>query len=182
MTAQVTLLLSTLKENNWEQQAGVIRQVGCPFKPLWLFILSFSRNANRVVLQLLESNSMEVFHKFFRRLVTSHAHTIFSPISKQPDNPSSYRLLAQHVKEIANSPEDSKAKFADCITSSDNDPFRDFDLHVFMRHFDLDGLERTILALGFASSPRVDLSSKGKQLIICIRSLSINIANTRISV
>lgn len=103
---------------------------------------------------------MEVYHKFLRRLVTSHANTIFSPISKPPDNPSEYRLLVQHVKELASSPEDSQTKFADCISSSDNGVFRDFDLTVFMRHFDLDGLERTILSLGFKSSTRAELRSK----------------------
>lgn len=105
---------------------------------------------------------MEVYHKFFRRLVSSHAHTIFSPISKPPDNQSTYRLLVQHIKEASNSPEDSKAKFADCISTSDNDVFRDFDLATFMKHFDLDGLERSILALGFKNCPKQDLRTKGK--------------------
>ncbi|KAF8460372.1 CCR4-Not complex component, Not1-domain-containing protein [Kalaharituber pfeilii] len=105
---------------------------------------------------------MEVFHKFFRRLVTGHAPTIFSAISKPPENPSSYRLLVQHVKEIANSPEDSKTKFADCISSSESDAFRDFDLAVFMKHFDLDALEKSILALGFKSCAKLDLRAKGK--------------------
>lgn len=104
---------------------------------------------------------MEVYHKFLRRLVTSHANTIFSAISKQPENPSEYRLLCQHVKTLSNSPEDAKSKFADCISSSDNALFRDFDLAVFMRHFDLDGLERSILALGFKSSPKAELRTKG---------------------
>lgn len=104
---------------------------------------------------------MEVHHKFFRRLVTSHANTVFSPISKQSENLSEYRLLVQSVKELANSPEESKAKFADCISSSDNGVFRDFDLAVFMRHFDLDGLERSILALGLKTSVKAELRSKG---------------------
>jgi len=105
---------------------------------------------------------MEVYHKFFRRLVASHSNTIFSPISKQPDNPSEYRLLIQHVKALANSPEEAKVKFADCIGSLDNQIFHDFDLSVFMRHFDLDGLERSILALGFESSAKPELQSKGE--------------------
>ena len=105
---------------------------------------------------------MEVYHKFLRRLVTSHANTIFSPISKQPDNPSEYRLLIQDVKELANSPENAGAKFADCIGSSDNQVFRDFDLAIFMKHFDLDGLERSILALGFNSSAKPELRSQGE--------------------
>ena len=104
---------------------------------------------------------MEVYHKFIRRLVSSHANTIFSPISKPPDPQSTYRVLVQHIKTLANSPETARSKFADCISASDNDVFRDFDLAMFMRHFDLDALERSILALGFKSSSKADLRSKG---------------------
>lgn len=140
VTAQLSLLLSTLKENNYEQQAAVIRT-------------------------LLESNSMEVYHKFIRRLVSSHAQTIFSPIGKPPDPQSSYRILNQHIKALANSPESARTKFAECISASDNDVFRDFDLATFMRHFDLDALERSILALGFKSSNKADLRSKAHDIL-----------------
>lgn len=103
----------------------------------------------------------DVYHKFLRRQISSHSSTIFSPISKPPDNPATYKLLVESVKEVANSPQDSKQKFADCISGTDNDVFRDFDLAAFMRHFELDGLERSILALGFKSSVKPDLRSKG---------------------
>ncbi|KAI5811611.1 CCR4-Not complex component, Not1-domain-containing protein [Peziza echinospora] len=108
---------------------------------------------------------MEVYHKFIRRLVSQHANTIFSPISKPPDPQSSYRVLIQHIKTLANSPETARPKFADCISASDNDVFRDFDLAMFMRHFDLDALERSILALGFKSSSKADLRSKAHDIL-----------------
>lgn len=75
---------------------------------------------------------------------------------KPPDS-GSYRHLAETVKELANDPQNAKAKFADCVSQYD----KEFDLQTFMRHFELDGLERSILALGFKTSPRQELRSKG---------------------
>ena len=75
---------------------------------------------------------------------------------KPPDS-ASYRLLADVVKELANSPQTAKAKFADCVAQYD----KEFDLQGFMRHFELDGLERSILALGFKTSPKPELRQKG---------------------
>jgi CCR4-NOT transcription complex subunit 1 len=76
---------------------------------------------------------------------------------KPPDSPT-YRLLADVVKELANSPQTAKQKFADCIAQYD----KDFDLQAFMRHFELDGYERSVLALGFKTSPKPELRQKGR--------------------
>lgn len=82
-------------------------------------------------------------------------------MSGQLDNPAIYHVLQQFVKEYANSPQDARTKFADAINSYD----KDFDLAVFISHCDLDALEKSILALGFKTSPKGVLRSKGRRSV-----------------
>ncbi|RPA83679.1 Not1-domain-containing protein [Ascobolus immersus RN42] len=135
--AQVFLLLSTLKEGDkWEQNVLQIKQ-------------------------LVDQNpSTEVWHKYLHRLIASNSSTIFSQMPKPPDSPT-YRLLADLVKELPTSPQTAKAKFADCIAQWD----KDFDLQTFMRHFELDGYERSVLALGFKTSPKPELRRQAHEII-----------------
>ncbi|KAI9825613.1 MAG: hypothetical protein M1832_000957 [Thelocarpon impressellum] len=138
--AQVFLLLSTIKEDKdktkWETQADQIRK-------------------------LVHSNGMEVFSKYFRRLLVGNAPQIFAGINRPVENAGNYPLLAIEVRKVSQDPEQAR-KIADAIAVPDGDLFRDFDLSTFMEHFKLDPLEKTILALGFKTTTRSDLRTKGK--------------------
>lgn len=103
---------------------------------------------------------MEVYQKFFSRLVVSNASTIFPGLNRPIGNPGNYQLLVAEVKKVA---EDDKqaSKIAEAIETASEDIFRDFDLATFMEHFKLDALEKTILALAFKTGSRTDLKNKG---------------------
>lgn len=113
---------------------------------------------------------MEVYTKLIRRLITGNAPAIFPQINRQIENPSNYRLLVEEIQKAAEST-DLARNIAEAIAGNDNDLFKDFDLDGFMRHFDLDALGRSVLALGFKQSPKQDLRTKGKEIQNTSRSL-----------
>ncbi|KAI9792032.1 MAG: hypothetical protein M1833_001282 [Piccolia ochrophora] len=141
--AQVFLLLSSIKEDKdntkWESQADQIRK-------------------------LIDSNSMDVFSKYFRRLLVGNAPQIFPGINRAVENPGNYPLLVGEVRKVSEDPEQAR-KIAETIDTSDGDLFRDFDLSTFMEHFKLDPLEKTVLALGFKSAARADLRTKADAIL-----------------
>ena len=101
---------------------------------------------------------MEVFQKYFSRLVTGSANTIFG-LSRTPANPGNYALLCLEIEKIGTDIEQAR-RIAEAIEAGNEDIFRDFDLSTFMQHFHLDALEKTILALAFKIGSRPDLRSK----------------------
>ncbi|KAI9844771.1 MAG: hypothetical protein M1837_005304 [Sclerophora amabilis] len=141
--AQVFLLLSTIKEDKdktkWDSQADQIRK-------------------------LVESNGMEVFSKYFKRLVVGNAPQIFPGINRPVENAANYPLLLGEVRK-ATRDLDHARKIAETIDSSDGDLFRDFDLSTFMEHFKLDALEKTMLALPFKTAARADLRTKADAIL-----------------
>lgn len=104
---------------------------------------------------------MEVFQKFFSRLVAGNASTIFPGVNRPVANPGNYELLKEEVHKVAQDV-DQAGKIAESIESANDDIFRDFDLSTFMQHFKLDALEKTILALAFKTGSRSDLKTKCK--------------------
>ena len=103
---------------------------------------------------------MEVYQKFFSRLVVGNAPQIFPGISRPVANPGNYHLLVAELKKVAEDVNQA-GKIADAIETANEDIFRDFDLSTFMEHFKLDALEKTILALAFKTGTRSDLKTKG---------------------
>lgn len=103
---------------------------------------------------------MEVFSKYFTRLVAGNAPQIFPGLHRPVANPGNYHILAEEMKKIAHDA-DQATKIAESIETGTEDIFRDFDLSTFMEHFKLDALEKTLLALAFKLSNRSDLKSKG---------------------
>ncbi|KAL3420789.1 CCR4-NOT transcription complex subunit [Phlyctema vagabunda] len=142
--AQVYLLLSTIKEDKdrtkWEQQAEQIRK-------------------------LIDENGMEVFQKYFSRLVVANASHIFS-LNRQPSNGplANYQILVSEIAKISHDV-DQAGKIAESIETANEDLFRDFDLSTFMEHFKLDALEKTILALAFKTGSRSDLKTKADAIL-----------------
>lgn len=103
---------------------------------------------------------MEVFQKYFSRLVVGNAPQIFPGLNRSVANPGNYQILVKEVHEISHN-EDQAGKIAESILGSNEDLFRDFDLSTFMEHFKLDALEKTILALAFKAASKSDLNTKG---------------------
>lgn len=104
---------------------------------------------------------MEVFSKYFTRLVVGNAPQIFPGLNRPVSNAGNYHILVAEMRKIAHDAEQA-TKIAESIESGTEDIFRDFDLSTFMEHFKLDALEKTILALAFKLGSRADLKTKGK--------------------
>lgn len=103
---------------------------------------------------------MEVFSKYFTRLVAGNAPQIFPGLNRPVANPGNYHILVGEMRKIAHDV-DQATKIAESIETGTEDIFRDFDLSTFMEHFKLDALEKTLLALAFKLGSRSDLKTKG---------------------
>ncbi|KAE9377063.1 Not1-domain-containing protein [Stipitochalara longipes BDJ] len=143
VVAQVYLLLSTIKEDKdrtkWEQQAEQLRK-------------------------LIDEHGMEVFQKYFSRLVVGNAPQIFPGLNRSVANPGNYQILVSEVRKVSHDV-DQAGKIAESIETANEEVFRDFDLSTFMEHFKLDALEKTILALAFKTSSRSDLKTKADAIL-----------------
>ena len=106
---------------------------------------------------------MEVFQKYFSRLVVGNAGQIFPGLNRPIANTANYQILVSEVHKISQDVEQAE-KIAESIETANEDIFRDFDLSTFMEHFKMDALEKTILALAFKTTSRGDLKSKGERL------------------
>lgn len=104
---------------------------------------------------------MEVFAKYFRRLLSGNAPQIFPGINKVVENAGNYPLLVQEVHKVSQDPDQSQ-KIAETIDASDGDIFRDFDLSTFLEHFKLDPITKVALTLAFKNVSKADLRTKGK--------------------
>lgn len=104
---------------------------------------------------------MEVFSRYFRRLLAGNSPQIFPGINRNVEIPGNYQLLVQEMEKITLDPEQAH-KIAEIIDTSEGDIFRDFDLSTFMEHFRLDPLAKTLLASAFLHVSKQDLQTKGK--------------------
>ncbi|KKY26736.1 putative ccr4-not transcription complex subunit [Phaeomoniella chlamydospora] len=101
---------------------------------------------------------MDVFSKYFRRLVSGNAAQIF-PGSKNDGNSGSYQLLVDEMNKILRDPAQA-SKIVEAIETADGDIFRDFDLTTFIEHFHQDPIVDGVVALAFTQSSRADLRHK----------------------
>ncbi|KAF2843090.1 Not1-domain-containing protein [Patellaria atrata CBS 101060] len=140
--AQVFLLLSSMKEDKdkmkWDGQADQIRK-------------------------LIDSNGMEVFSKYFRRLLQSNAAQIFGT-SRSAESTGNYQMLVGEMQKITQNPEQAY-KIAESIDTPEGDLFRDFDLSAFMEHFKLDSVAKATLALACKSASKSDLRTKADAIL-----------------
>ncbi|KAI6083663.1 Not1-domain-containing protein [Hypoxylon rubiginosum] len=143
VVAQVYLLLSTIKEDKdrakWELQLDQLKK-------------------------LLDDHGMEVFSRYFTRLVAGNAPQIFPGINRPVANPGNYSILVGEMGKISHDL-DQASRIAESIETANEDIFRDFDLSTFMEHFKLDALEKTILALAFKFGSRQDLKTKADAIL-----------------
>ncbi|KAI9929149.1 hypothetical protein MW887_001553 [Aspergillus wentii] len=141
--AQVFLLLDSITEKEgrekWETKAAQIHK-------------------------LVESNGMEVFSKYFRRLLTGNAPQIFPGVNKSVENAGNYPLLVQEMHKVFQDMDQSQ-KIAETVDTSEGDIFRDFDLSTFLDHFKLDPLAKVALALAFKMANKSDLRAKADAIL-----------------
>src|SRR5438034_728208 len=104
---------------------------------------------------------MEVFSKYFRRLVSGNAPQIFPGIGKVVENAGNYPLLVQEMQKVSQDI-DQAQKIAETIDASEGDIFRDFDLSTFLDHFKLDPLVKVVLSIAFKNVNKPDLRTKGE--------------------
>ena len=103
---------------------------------------------------------MEVFSKYFRRLLIGNPPQIFPGIIRNIENAGNYQLLVQEIRKVSQDP-DQAQRIAEAIDASEGDISRDFDLSTFIEHFKLDPVAKIALALAFKAVSRADLRSKG---------------------
>ncbi|KAL2176288.1 CCR4-Not complex component, Not1-domain-containing protein [Thermothelomyces heterothallicus CBS 202.75] len=142
--AQVYLLLSTIKEDKddprkWESQIESLRK-------------------------LLDEHGMDVFTRYFARLVAANASQIFPGLNRPGPNPGNHHLLVAEMKKLSREFPQAR-KIAESIETGTEDIFRDFDLSGFMEHFQLDALQKTVLALAFKLGSRADLKTKADAIL-----------------
>lgn len=89
---------------------------------------------------------MEVFSKYFRRVLQNNAAHIFGTGPRNVDPNGSYQILVSEIQKLRKEPEQAD-KIAESISSNEGDLFRDFDLATFVSHFKLDPIAKTMLAL-----------------------------------
>ena len=104
---------------------------------------------------------MELFSKYFRRLLQGNHAQIFSPTGRPAEPSSPYHLLVGEMQRLRHDPQQAE-KIAESIDTTEGDLFRDFDLSGFMDHFKLDAISRFSLSLALKDASKPDLRSKGE--------------------
>jgi CCR4-NOT transcription complex subunit 1 len=103
---------------------------------------------------------MDVFTKYFARLVAANASQIFPGLNRPVANPGNHHLLVAEMRKLSREFPHAR-NIAESIETGTEDIFRDFDLSSFMEHFQLDALEKTLLALDFKLWSRAVLKTRG---------------------
>src|SRR5438045_8437998 len=109
---------------------------------------------------------MDVFPKYFRRLVSANASKIFPGANlKAPENAGdgSYQMLVEEMQKVLKDTNQAQ-KIAETIDEGDGDIFRDFDLVTFLDHFGLGPISETALCIAFRACNKADLRNKGRCL------------------
>ena len=106
---------------------------------------------------------MEVYTKYFSRLVSNNAPRIFQKENtKNAENTAAnYQLLDAELRQVLSDPNQAP-KIAETIATAEGDIYKDFDLITFIKHFRLDPVANTILAIAFRSCNRADLRTKAE--------------------
>jgi CCR4-NOT transcription complex subunit 1 len=112
---------------------------------------------------------MEVFSKYFRRLLQNNAPHIFSTGGRSIEPNGNYQLLVTEMHKLQTDPEQA-LKIAESINSPEGDLFRDFDLSTFIAHFQLDVFSQAMLAAACKLGNNTELRARGKlSALTCAR-------------
>ncbi|KAF2097545.1 Not1-domain-containing protein [Rhizodiscina lignyota] len=115
------------------------------------------------VRKLVDSSGMEVYSKYFRRLLQGNAAQIFAPAGRV-EPATTYHIIVGEMQKLRHDPHQAE-KIAESIDTTEGDFFRDFDLSTFMEHFKLDPISRFTLALELKDASKPDLRSKAEAII-----------------
>jgi CCR4-NOT transcription complex subunit 1 len=110
--------------------------------------------------QLIDEHGLDVFTRYFARLVAANAPQIFPGLNRPVANSGNHHLLVAEMRKLPREFAQAR-KIAESIETGTEDVFREFDLSSFMEHFQLDALEKTLLALAFKLGSRIDLRTRG---------------------
>ncbi|KAJ4305510.1 CCR4-NOT core subunit cdc39 [Kalmusia sp. IMI 367209] len=114
--------------------------------------------------KLIDSNGMEVFSKYFRRLLLNNATHIFSTGGRSTDPSGNYQILVTEMQKLRTDPEQA-LKIAESLNSPEGDLFREFDLSAFVSHFQLDIFSRAMLAAACKSGSNPDLKERADAIL-----------------
>ena len=107
---------------------------------------------------MISQNGMDVFPKFFRRILQLNQDYIFNHAS-QPVG--SYDLLSRFVQKIRLDSKEAD-NIAESIDTTESELFKNFDVSKFMEHFKLDPVAKCMLALSLKNATKSDLRTKGE--------------------
>ncbi|KAF2687332.1 Not1-domain-containing protein [Lentithecium fluviatile CBS 122367] len=111
------------------------------------------------VRKLIDSNGMEVFSKYFRRLLQNNAPHIFHNDPRSTDPHGNYQLLVKEMEKLRTDT-DQAQKIAESINTPEGDLFREFDLSTFISHFNLDSFAAAMLAAACKPGSTADMKAK----------------------
>ncbi|KAF2398332.1 Not1-domain-containing protein [Trichodelitschia bisporula] len=106
---------------------------------------------------------MEVFVKYYRRLLANNASQIFGS-SNNADSTGNYQLLVTEVQKIRQDPHQA-VKIAESIDTTEPEIFRDFDVSTFMERFRMDPVSKSMLALSLKTASKADLRTKADAIL-----------------
>ena len=106
---------------------------------------------------------MDVFTKYFRRLLSNNASQIWGNGRASIDTSGSYGILVEEVQKIYSDPSQAD-KISESIEFGDGEIFKDFDLQIFMDHFSMTPVAKLALASAFTRASKADLKGKGENL------------------
>ncbi|KAI9893478.1 MAG: hypothetical protein M1814_006775 [Vezdaea aestivalis] len=136
--AQVLILLSTMKADDPVKQAAMADQI----KKL-----------------VDNSDDREVWAKYFRKLVMANAPAVFPNPSKPSEKAPNYSMLDKEMQQLTTNTQQA-VKVALALSGGTEELFRDFNLLGFMDHFELDPVEKFVLAVACKEFGRSDLQTK----------------------
>lgn len=106
---------------------------------------------------------MDVFTKYFRRLLSSNVQQIWN-LSRTTESSGSYQILVSEMSRISSDPTQA-AKIAESIDQGDGEIFKDFDISTVMDHFKLSPFAKVTLATAFKKLTKQDLRTKADAII-----------------
>lgn len=104
---------------------------------------------------------MEVFPKYFRRLVQQNASAIFPTPGRSAEPSSTYHLLVEQMQKIRRDVQQAD-KIKEALDTTEGDLFRYFDLSGFLDHFKLDPVSRFAQALALKDASKPEMRTKGE--------------------
>lgn len=105
---------------------------------------------------------MDVFTKYFRRLLVSNAPQIWQ--GRSAENSGSYAILVTEVQKVMQDPEQAQ-KIVESVEFGEGEIFKDFDLSTFMDHFKLSPVGKIMLASAFKKATKQDLRTKADAIV-----------------